>query len=353
VQGEVEVGAGSTFTVTQAGPAFTNLQGTALRGGRFVVAGTLAFDAAAIDTIGTDLVLDGAGRLESSSAGGGDLLTGLSTIETGGVFTVRNGADFTTAGNLTLDGALRVGTGTTLDVSGDLSAFSAGVLTGGDIEVRGTLIADNARVEQVGGRLIVGQDGLVRYRESGTPTDGLTALTTVLSGGEFGLVGGRVLDLTATDNTVTVAGKLLLGASGTEGPMNPGSALVADAYVQDLGSDLFIGINSTADFGHLTLDTLTFGMGGSADLAGTLTLVLGDGYTAALGDEFLIFDLSSAAGLSGAGFSSLVVDGALGAGLSFEQFSSADGFGVRVVPAPGAAAVLLAGGVLACRRRRG
>ncbi|USN99904.1 MAG: hypothetical protein H6810_04370 [Phycisphaeraceae bacterium] len=347
VQGSLEVGAGSTFTVSTL---LTNVQGNALRGGKFTVGGDLLLGSGDINTLGSDVTLDGAGAIRSSATST-NLLTNLNQIETAGSLELKGGASFTTVGNLTLDGALKVRSGSVMQVMGDLSAFQNGTLGGANLEVGGDLIAANARVERVEGRLMVGLNGRVLFDDGSGPTDGLLSLQRIETGGTFGLTGGRTLDLTAMSNTVSIAGTMVLSSSGTEGPGNVGSSLAAAGIAQEAGSTLTIGIGGLGDFGHIDTDLVTFGTGTPPDLAGELHLVLLDTYTAALGDEFVIIKTTSPGAIFGMGFASLSVDGSIGAGLSFEQFVTLDEVGVRVVPAPGVGIALL-GGLVATRRRR-
>lgn len=339
--GKVTVKNGKLFTST-----LDSLSGGALSGGNWRVEGGGEVDlgAATIQTLDTGVELVGAG---SSFAA----LNQLATIGAAGTLAISEGRNFTTAGNLELQGTLRVGSGSALDVSGSVSAFNAGVLTSGNIELNGQILGDNTRADRVGGRLIVGLDGALLFRDNTTIEDGLAGLSRIDSGGTFGLVAGRELDLSVDNASFEVGGTLLLGSMSTEGPMNRGSKLAVSDYVQETGSVLQIGIGSTTDYGRIEAMSLTFGLGDPADLAGTLSLIVEPGVALAVGDEFLIFDLATPGGLFGSGFALLTSVG-LGGGLSFEQFISLDGFGVRVVPAPMTAAVLLGGGLLASRRRR-
>lgn len=347
VQGTLEVGAGSKFTVTST---LANIDAGALRAGRFVVGGELELDTGNITTLGADLVLDGAGAIVAAT-GGANLLTTLDDIEAAGTLELKGGAGFATVGDLTLAGALKVRSGSAMTVNGDLSAFQNGTFSGAAIEVGGDVLADNTKVQRVEGRLVVGRNGRLLMDDTGGPVDGLVFLERVESGGTFGLDGGRELDLTAMDNTVEVGGTLVLGSSGLEGPMNTGSVLLADAITQETGSTLSIGIGAIRDFGRVETGLATFGLGDPGSVAGELNLVLGAGYTAAFGDEFLVIDLTPMGSILGGGFASLTVDGVLGGGLFFEQFITSDGLGVRVVPAPGVGVALL-GGLIASRRRR-
>lgn len=347
VQGELDIGAGSLFSVSTT---LANIDGTALRDGRFVVAGELEVNSGPIDTLGADLVLDGAGIIKDAGTGD-NLLAGLAVIEAGGSLELKGGAALTTPGNLNLDGTAKVGEGSTLEVMGDLSAFQSGVFTGATLEVAGTVIADNARVERVEGTLMIGVNGQVLAPDGGGTTDALLFLERIEAGGLFGLEGGRQLDLTTVNNTVELAGRLVLNGSGTEGPGNPGSALLADGLIVEAGSVLEIGILSITDFGNIATDLLVFGGGLAGETAGELVLTTAESYTAAFGDEFILIEVSLLGLILGDGFAFLSATNPLGGGLDFEQFIDARGLGVRVIPAPATGVAVLAT-LLAARRRR-
>jgi len=346
VEGGIDVGEGSSIRINST---LMNVQGSALRGGYFTVAGTLELDAGPIYTLGTDLVLSGAGEIRALGTTQ-NLLAGLSNIESGASLELANSAAFGTAGDLTLDGRATVRAGSSLTVNGDLSAFQAGTLVGGNLQVFGTVTANNARVERVAGTLMVGRTGELLAPDGAGTVDALSFLQRVETSGVFGLDGGRVLDLTATSNLVTVAGRLVLTGSGVEGPGNTGSRLLASGYIQESSGELAISMASLSDYGSVAVDILRFGSGAAGETAGTLRLTLDAGFMAAVGDEFLLIELNPMGTILGGGFAALVVEGS---GFVFQQYLGADGLGVRVVsiPAP-ACGALLAMGVLASRRRR-
>jgi hypothetical protein len=214
VDGALEVGAGSSFGVTNA---LANLSAGTLSGGSFVVGGSLELaQGGSIAALEAALTLAGTGAVRDGS--GGDLLASLAEIRDAGAFALRDGAVFTTAGDLALDGTLDIGRGSAADVRGDLSAFQGGVFGAADLRVRGDVIADNARVQAVEGRLVVGLGGRILARDGGGTVDGLSFLAEVRGGGSVELAEGRDLDLRATTNTVAVEGSLILGATGAGGP---------------------------------------------------------------------------------------------------------------------------------------
>jgi hypothetical protein len=323
---------------------FRSLSGTTLIGGDWLVEadGRVQLDGVTITTLDVDVELKGGASF--------DALDALDAIGAAGGLGLSN-RSFSTLGGLDLQGQLRLGAGSSLDVNGDISTFNAGAFEGGEIELRGQLVGENTRLEVVKSRFLLGQGGSLLFRDASGTNDGLAGLRRIDAGGDLEIVDGRALTQTVS-NLLEVGGTLLLSSSGLEGPGGRGSMLEVRGYTQEAGSELQIGIGSATDFGQIVSDTLTFGTGAAGETAGTLTLILDPGAALALGDEILIFDLATPGGLFGAGFDSLATVGSLGGGLSFEQFSSVDGFGVRVVPAPAGATALLLGGLAAARRRR-
>lgn len=346
VQGELEVGAGSVITVTGG---LANLQAGTLTGGSFVVGGSLALSQGGpIEAIEASLTLAGAGAVGDGT--GADFLATLAEIRSGGVLALREGASFTTAGDLALTGTLDIGRGSVADVRGDLGAFQAGVLGKAGLRVGGDLVADNSRIETIAGSLVVGLDGRILARDgAGGTVDGLAFLGEIRAGGSLELAGGRDLDLRSASNTVAIAGDLILGATGS-GDADPllGSVLSAGAVTFADGSSLTTSIAAIDNFGRIVADNVAFGSGASGETAGTLIVRVGEGYTGSFGDRFLVVGASD---VFGDGFETLVVDGALADGLFFELFLDGTGVGVAVVPAP-AGLALLGAGVLASRRRR-
>jgi hypothetical protein len=346
VDGALEVGAGSSFGVTNA---LANLSAGTLSGGSFVVGGSLELaQGGSIAALEAALTLAGTGAVRDGS--GGDLLASLAEIRDAGAFALRDGAVFTTAGDLALDGTLDIGRGSAADVRGDLSAFQGGVFGAADLRVRGDVIADNARVQAVEGRLVVGLGGRILARDGGGTVDGLSFLAEVRGGGSVELAEGRDLDLRATTNTVAVEGSLILGATGAGGPdALLGSVLQAGSVSFGETGALTSVIAGLDNFGRIEADAATLAPAGASGDGAALVLVVGEGYAASFGDRFLLID---AASITGTGFASLTVEGDLGGGLFFEQFADATGVGVVVVPGPGGAGVLLLGLSAAVSRGR-
>ena len=347
VGGMLDVGDGSVFT---ANSGLSNLDAGTLEGGKFIVGGELKLmQGGGIETLNAELTLAGTGVIRDDQ--GGDLLEALADIRDDGALELRDGAAFTTAGDLTLTGRLELGAGTNMDIRGNLDSFQAGVFGSADLRVRGDLLADNARVETVAGRLVVGLRGRLLARDGAGTIDGMLFLREIAAGGELALEGGRDLDLRATSNTVGIEGSLVLGATGAgDADALLGSVLMADAAEIGANSALTITIAATDNFGRIEAGQAMFGAGAAGETAGTLTINLDEGYRAVFGDRFLIV---GSADVLGSGFASLL-SGTLNGGLFFEQFVDATGVGVVVVPAPAGGALLCLGAAMgAGRRRRG
>lgn len=348
VAGELEVGAGSVISVTAD---LMNLDAGRLSGGSFVVGGDLALaEGGGIDALAAALTLKGTGAITDGV--GSDQLAALASIESAGTLALRESASFTTAGDLGLEGALDLGRGTSADVRGDLSAFQNGVFRDAQILVRGELIANNARIETVEGRLVVGLDGTILTRDGvGGTLDGLAFLSEIRDGGSFELASGRDLDLSGVSNTLSIEGGLLLGATAPgDADARLGSVLTADAVAFSATGSLATTLAGLDNFGRIEAGSVEFGAGGAGLVAGELIVVLAEGFSVMFGDRFLLID---AAGVLGKGFGLLTVQGVLGDGLFLEQFTDASGFGVVVVPGPGAFGVLGFGALAITRRRRG
>ncbi|MCW5776224.1 MAG: hypothetical protein KIS87_07295, partial [Phycisphaeraceae bacterium] len=233
--GTLDVGAGSRFEV-QSGTPLVNFAGGTLTDGEFLVAGTLAFDGAAITTVANRLVLDGLGSdiVDSSLGGEPSGLTGLHTVATSGEFAITNGRNFTTQGDLTVDGSgeLTVGTDSHFRVAPgfELTNFSGGTFTGGVFNVQGKLQFDNADVERIASDLTLdGPNSLFLNQDE---QDGLQNLSVIETNGRLALLNGRTLE---TVDSLTVNGVLFIGDTGGNKPRQQTSLTVNGDLVQEGG----------------------------------------------------------------------------------------------------------------------
>jgi hypothetical protein len=116
-----------TATLVVTG-TFTNLgdDGT-LTGGTYLITGTLQLPGAIV-TNAANLVLDGPDS-QILDPFGDDALAGFAVNAADGTFTIQNGRNFTTAGDLVNFGELVLGAGSTLTVSGDFTQDALATLT--------------------------------------------------------------------------------------------------------------------------------------------------------------------------------------------------------------------------------
>ncbi len=233
--GTLEVGSGSRFEV-QAGTPLVNFSAGTLSNGEFLVAGTLAFDGAAITTVASRLVLDGAGSdiVDSSLGGEPSGLTGLHTVAAGGEFAITNGRNFTTESDMTVDGtgALIVGPSSRFRVApgSELTNFSGGVFIGGIFNVKGELVFDNADVERIASDLTL--DGPDSKFLNENEQDGLQNLSVIESNGRLALLNGRTL---STIDSLTVNGELFIGDTAGNRPRQKTSLTINGDLVQEGG----------------------------------------------------------------------------------------------------------------------
>ena len=341
--GELSVGVGSSFFINEFG--LTNLSNSILTDGVYEIAGTMMlpsndqvqFLEASVRLIGPDSVFAAMDSLE--------------TVGSQGFFGVEQGRAFLTADDFQVlqGGKVFVGQGSMLGVNGQLVNFAGGVFDDGAFEVAGTLQAPGISINTISNELILDGVGSQFVDESGN--DALSALSYIAPDGILRLRNGRSLN---NLNSLVVDGVLEIdpgsggGGGGAEGPglaqlstvgdfvLNPGSQLVMVLQGSQLGQGPMIEAGG---------DAL---LGGGSGQGGMLSLVLGSSYQAKLGDEFLLIRAASVQGMFEG------VDGLdIGGGLSFEVLMTATTVAVRVVPAPGALAVLALGGITATRRRRG
>jgi gamma-glutamylcyclotransferase (GGCT)/AIG2-like uncharacterized protein YtfP len=140
-QGTVEAVATTTLYINNTANQFLNYNSGTLTGGTYIVDGILKVDGAAITTDAANITVSGAAaKFENGT--GGNALSGLATIATGGTFDLI-GQTFTTAGNFTNNGTLDVGASTKFVVltGNTLTNYNSGTmtLTGGTYNVTGTL----------------------------------------------------------------------------------------------------------------------------------------------------------------------------------------------------------------------
>ena len=272
--GTLLAGAGSTLHVS-AGP-FSNFAGTTLTGGTYNLAGgTLQIDelgstGGEIVTNAANIVLSAPGYAFLDSAGK-NALSALATTAAKSSFTLAGGANFTTGGNYHNLGTLTVGAGSTFDVAGRLTNYSASTTTlkGGTYNLTGTLGFSGANVVTNAAKLTL-TGSSAEILNTKTNKNGLANFSTNSSTGTLSLQGGAHL---TTVGGVSNAGTLTIGTGST---LTAGGA---GTYTQTAGTTTDSG--AVAASGGVTLS------GGSLLGTGTIsgnvqsTAVVTPGATAA------------------------------------------------------------------------
>lgn len=330
--GEIEVGEGSTFDASKVG--LGNLDGDALFGGKFIVAGNFLSGASDIRRLEGDLTLVG----QDSNFSG---INGLAEVGSAGRFALEDGRSFVTRSDLGLEqgGAVRVGSEARLDIAGRLTSNQDGVLGGGKLEILGTLTAQDLSIRQVQTELILEGIGSQVLDETGA--DALSGLNRIGANGQLRLQDGRSLSLIEdldVENLLSVEGARTRGRTG-----DPGLVSVSGNLHFMEGSTLELIINGSVPslYGQVIAVTTEI------DAGATLSLVVNPGSEVGFGDEFFLLQTAL---LDGA-FSNVTVSG-LGDGLEFELTTSTNGIVARVVPTPGILGFFAAAGLASARRRR-
>ena len=201
--------------------------GGTLRGGAYVVRGTLAFPGGPVERIGATVVLDGAGsRVEDES--GDDQLRQLASNESTGSLRVVNGRELAPAGDLANAGSIDVGRDASLAPSG-------------------------AYVQSAGRTRLTMASAVLRPGAGGSGSGGPTV----------GIDGGSLEGDGTVDASVVSSGEVRPGLS-------TGVLSIAGDYTQTAAGTLSTQVADTVD--HDRLD-----VAGTAHLAGALRIeTLGD-----------------------------------------------------------------------------
>ncbi len=138
--GRLSVDAGSEFIV-RAGSDLTNCSGGVFSGGVFDIKGRLRFQNASVTRIENNITLDG-DTADIVDFAGNNAFAPLDTIATTGTLNIRN-KQFTVGGGLTLDGKLKIGTGTGPHTVGE-------VIVSGNLDQTGIVELDNGILTVLG-----------------------------------------------------------------------------------------------------------------------------------------------------------------------------------------------------------
>jgi hypothetical protein len=235
--GSLNVAAGSVFSIS-SGADFANYQGTTLTGGAYDIAGLFAFAGADIVTNQAAITLSGSGQVQDETSGDNGLRD-FATNGSQGQFSLVGSASFQSGGDFTNSGTVTIDSG---------SIFSAGPTgTNNYIQSGGTTILDGT----------------------------LQAGTVVLNGGSL-------------SGTGTLAGNLTNAGSVEPGDA-PGVLTIDGNYVQDGSGVLNIEIDSASLFDSLDIS-------GSAQLDGTLNMILAGGFRPLVFEQFTIMNFGSRSG---------------------------------------------------------
>ncbi len=246
--GTLTINTGDTFTA----PALTQISGSTLSGGTFVLAGNLDLTATAnITTNSSVLTLEG-GTIKTGTTN--DLANLSSNTD---ALTLASNATFTAAGNFTNSGAMTINSGSTFTLTGShtLTNLSAGTLASGTYTIGGTL-----QLTTTNGGITTNAANLTLTGTKASIKDGTTNALAGFNNntGTFALASSATLT-TASSNfsnsgTVTVAKGTKLTVGGT-----------SHSYNQTAGTTTVDGTLSGGTTGSANFT------GGSIFGAGTIT----------------------------------------------------------------------------------
>ncbi len=342
--GTLTINGGDSFTA----PALTQISGSTITGGTFVLAGNLDLTGAAnITTNASNITLEG-GTIQTGTTN--DLANLSSNTD---ALTLASNAAFTAAGNFTNTGALTINKGSTFTLTGThtLTNLSAGTLSGGTYTIGGTLqltstnggITTNAANLTLTGTAASIKDGTTNALAGFNNNTGTFALasgaklttassnftnsgTMTIASGTTLTVGGTSHSYNQTAGTTTVDGTLAGGTSGsakiTGGTLQGAGKITANTSVGNAtGTAATINVGDSGKAGLLAItgtytqlatgnmtgliNGTTAGSGfsqltvsGTAALAGTINFTVASGFQSSLfaGETFTVLTASSVTG---------------------------------------------------------
>jgi fibronectin-binding autotransporter adhesin len=341
--GKLTANSGTTFKVTGTLTNFNSSNNT-LTGGTYTVGGKLNFAGANIVTDAANITMNGTGEIVNSTNSSNGL-TNLATITSAGSFTLASHANFTTLGNLTDNGRLTVNSGSTLTIAGTLTNFNSSTNTlasgtytvGGTMEFTGANIVNNAANLTITGtsaKILNGTtNGLANFANNTgaftvtgngsfttAPSNFTNSGTVTVAKGSTMTVGGnnaynQSAGTTTVDGTLTgsaginVTGGSILGAGRLGGNVTVGGSGTAPTIsAGDTGKAGLLAI--TSNYTQLSTATMnsfiggtTVGtqysqlqVGGTASLAGALTVTLASGFTPTIGSTFTVLTAATVTG---------------------------------------------------------
>ncbi len=329
LSGRLSVGVGTLFSLPAG--RLTNLDGNIFLDGRFDIKGKIRFANARVNTVATTVDLDGADSgVEDND--GNDAFSFLNLVDTGGVLSLRGGKTLTTQGPVTVRGTMTV-----VGAGGLRGALTPTFETTGDLTQEAGLIELDQGVIQTTGM------GAAFRQLGGT-----------LAGNGF-INGSAVIDGVISPGAGAAASAALLGEAGParDGTGSTGTLLFAGDLTLSSSAWLLLEIGSDGPGGPLICDLVEVAgittLGGDARDAGpAVQVALLDGYTPVGGDTFEIVRLAE---MPNGEFGEILLP-FMSPGFSILPYYEGYSLFVVIIPAPGAAALLLAGALGMARRRR-
>ena len=272
--GILRVGALTEFEV-EVGSSLLNISGNTITGGQFLVQGKVIVDAAPIEIIASDIVLDGPDA-DFESRLDAPLLNDVHRVGMGGALEVLNGRHFETSANtdftVEAGASLAVGEMTTFTVPAgrELTNFNGGVFADGDFRIAGTLEFENAAIHTIDNRLVL--DSPTGRIQNLAGVDALAGLATITPNGSLTVRNGA--DLVTNPGVVMVTfGEFIIGPGAMTDPtmVQLGSNLVqADGLIEVTRASLDIAGQFIQDAGVLTLRDGSIRAAGGMFLGGTV-----------------------------------------------------------------------------------
>jgi CO dehydrogenase/acetyl-CoA synthase beta subunit len=271
--GTLTINSGDTFTA----PALTQISGSTLSAGTYVLAGNLDLAGAAnITTNSAVLTLEG-GTIKTGSTN--DLKNLSSNL---GSLTLASNASFSTVGSFTSSGALTVNKGSKFTVTtGTLTNLSGGTLASGTYTIGGTLQLPTAN-----GGITTNAANLTLTGTAAKINDGSTSALAGFNNntGTFALAGGATLTTAASSfsnsGTVTVAKGTTMTIGGTGNSYNQTAGTTTVDGTLSAGSSGLANVTGGTIQGAGTLTSANLSVGTSA--VGSATINVGDAGKAGL-----------------------------------------------------------------------
>jgi hypothetical protein len=282
-QGTINVSNGDTVSL-QFATSFTNLSGTTLTGGLYIIGAnsTLQLSSSAtIATLNADLTLSGA---NSAVLGASSIDASLTAIGAAGALRLLAGRNFTTTQSITNSGTLQLGGGTfqaaSLTDNAGSTLLGFGTITGttfansGLIEANGGLLKLKSALTGTGGLQIDGgatlEIGSTLNSAAAVNFNGANATITIDHPGSFGNTIGSL----AVDDVIT-----LVGVTGNQVVLNGSNQLVVSNSgttvdtIQLAGNNAGFTFKTVAGGGgtEIVVNAVSVSIGGTAQQGQTLT----------------------------------------------------------------------------------